>query len=193
MQQFQLKFQRVLITGCLILAAGSVLYALGFATDLYPLIYHTDPGSSLFYVPGAEVYTAIQPFNRAFFMHTIWLFLVCVTLFLSLTHRRRLYYASNYITSVAFAGGCAALGAELITHALEFKAAYLLVDFERLREVTEAMKLDYVESTFMLDLGIALSALLFATAALVCLNLVLKTVWMRQERWLEPETGEVTA
>jgi hypothetical protein len=51
------------------------------------------------------------------------------------------------------------------------------------------MKLDYVESTFMLDLGIALSVLLFVAAALVCLNLVLKTVWMRQERWLEPEKG----
>jgi hypothetical protein len=193
MQQFQLKLQRVLMTGCLILAAGSVLYALGFATDFYPLIYHTDPGSSLFYVPGSEVYNTVQPFNRAFFMHTIWLFIVCVTLILSLTHRRRLYYASNYITSAAFAVGCTALGVELLTHALEYRAAYLLVDFERLKEVTETMKLDYVESTFMLDLGIALSALLFVAAALVCLNLVLKTIWMRQERWLEPEAGEVTA
>ncbi len=190
MQEFQLKFQKTLMTICLVVASAMIFYALGFSTNIYPLSYHSNPESPLFYVPGAELYPLVQPFNRAFFLHTVWYFLVCITLFLSLTHRRRLYYASNYVTSTAFAGASVALGVELITHALAYRAAYLTVDFVRLKEVTDLMSLPYYETTFILDLGIFLSIVMFLTAAALIVNLVLKTQWMKLERWAEPGEGD---
>ncbi len=185
MQAIQMKYQRILVVGCLVLASAMILYALGFSTDLYSLSYHSNPDSTLFYVPGAELYLDVQPFNRAFFNHTLLYFVACVLLFLSLTHRRRLYYASNYIISLVFAIASAALGFELFTNANRFKSVYLAVDFIRLREVAERMKMDYVQSTRMLDLGVALSFLLFAAAAAILINLALKTSWTRRERWEE--------
>ncbi len=185
MQAVQMKYQRILMVGCLVLASAMILYALGFSTDLYSLSYHSNPDSALFYVPGAELYLEVQPFNRAFFNHTLLYFVACVLLFLSLTHRRRLYYASNYIISAVFAVSSAALGYELYTNALRFKETYLLVDFIRMREVADRMKLEFTQSTRMLDIGVLLSFLLFAAAAALLINLALKSAWTRRERWEE--------
>ncbi len=183
MQETQMKFQRIVVVGCLVLASVMVLYALGFSTDLYPLIYHVDSTSTLFYVPGAELYKEVQPFNRALFTHVLLYFVVCITLFLSLTHRRRLYYISNYVTSAAFAVFSVFLGAEVFTNVRWIKDKYLAIDFVRLREVTENMKMAYTESTMMMDIGMWISMLLFVAAIAVCVNLVLKAQWMRREKW----------
>ena len=188
MQEFQLKFQKAVVIGCLALSGVMIIYALGFSTDIYSLSYHANPDSALFYVPGAELYKTAQPFNRAFFTHAVLYFVLCLPLFLSLTHRRRLYYISNYVTSIVFTGFSVVLGAELIAHILEYRAEYLKVDFDRLKEVAEMMKMDFVKSTFMLDIGVALSVLLFAFAAALCVNLILKTYWMRREHWAEEES-----
>lgn len=166
-----------------------MFYALGFSTNLYALSYHMDESSSLFYVSGAELYREVQPFNRAFFMRTVIYMLACVALFITLTHRRRLYYLSNYVTSLVFAGFSVYMGADILTHALEYKALYLTVDFEKLKVIAEMMNMRYVESTFFLDLGIAISFILFALALGLVVNLIMKTIWMRREKW----SGEVLA
>jgi hypothetical protein len=43
----------------------------------------------------------------------------------------------------------------------------------------------------MMDAGIAMSVALIVFAGLLVVNLVMKSVWMSRERWLEvPEVGQ---
>jgi len=161
-----------------------VLYALGFSTNIFSLSYHADPVSVLFYVPGAELYLAAQPFNRLLFNDTVILFVLCLTMFFTLTHRRRLYYISNYVTSFAFGAYCVYLAQLLWDRTQHYKALYGEVDFARLEAVKNMMRMDYSESTFMLDAGMVLSVVLVVMAGFLVVNLVLKTVWMKNEKWL---------
>jgi len=189
-QKTQLTLQKITVFGSIVLASLMIVYALGFSTNIFNLMYHSDPDSRLFYVPGAELYLEAQPFNRLLFSHALALFAVCITMFVTLTHRRRLYYISNYITSLAFAGYAVYVGNMMLGKAAEYKGRYLEVDFERLLAVTERFRMNYSDSTFMLDTGMVMSVLLMVFAGLLVVNLVLKTIWMSREKWLD-EPAEV--
>lgn len=183
MQKVQLKLQKPIVVLTLIVASLSLIYALGFATDMYALSYHADSTSKT-YVAGAELYHTIQPFNKALLYDALILFLLSLTNFLTLSHKRRLYYPANYVTGVAFAGFAAFIGVMIIQYVTVFKAMYLQIDFEKMKSLTEILNLRYVESTFVLDCGYVLGALLFVTAIAVIANLVVKTIWMREEKKL---------
>jgi hypothetical protein len=186
MQGFQMKFQRIVMFLCLGFAGLMVIYTLGYSTDIYPLFTHRSTAPAYLRVDGADVYNLAQPFNRTFLVHVLMGFLVCVTLFLTLTHTRRRYQLSNYVTSCAFAGVLCFLGAELLSNAVEHRAAYLLVDFEQLIKIKEELLAEsFTKSTFIFDTGIVLSILLFVLALALIVNLVLKTIWMKNEKWLE--------
>ncbi|MEX1377486.1 MAG: hypothetical protein AB1Z23_08415 [Eubacteriales bacterium] len=185
MKQRQMVYQKFIIFSALVLASISFLYALGFATDLYSLNYHSDPNSSLLYVEGADLYYQIQPFNKILLRDAAIQFVLCIFMFAVLTHRRRLYYVSNYITSVVFAGFAGYLGASILVNALYIRQKYLEIDFERMKEITEMLKLRFVDSTFMLDFGIVLSYVLFALAGGIIANLIWKSVNMRKEKMQE--------
>lgn len=184
MQKAQMILQKILMGAAVAVAAATFFYALGFATDLYSLSYHTDASSSLLYVPGAELYYQIQPYNRELLRNALILLMLSVLLFATLTHRRRLYYASNYAASVLWAGFAGYVSLTNYVNAAYIKGKYLLVDFERLQKVTKMLKMRYVESTFMMDCGMVLSGLLLAVALGLLVNLALKTIWMQRERRL---------
>ncbi|MCL2592199.1 MAG: hypothetical protein FWD82_02420 [Defluviitaleaceae bacterium] len=187
MQKKQLIIQKIAIIGSFVLSIIMIFYALGYSTNLYHLVFHVDPMSTMLYVPGAGIYNIVQPFNRLLFRHTLFLFLVCLTLFVTLTHKRRLYYVSNYITSLGFAGYSVYIALMIMHYNTMYRNLYLQVDFARLREITDRFNLRYVESTLMLDMGFVLAFILIGFAALLVLNLVLKTIWTRREKWLDEE------
>lgn len=182
MQQQQLLYQRIVIFAALVLTCMVFALSLGFSTDLYSLNYHADPSSSLLYVKGAELYYQVQPFNKAFLRDAAIQLVLCVLLFVFLSHKRRLYYLSNYLTSLLFCGFAGYQAATLLVNAQYIRAKYLQIDFERMREITEMLNMRYTESTFMLDAAIALSYALFGLIACLMINLVWKSVWMRRER-----------
>ena len=182
MQKVQRMLQKPIIILALIMAVLTFVYALGFATDIYPLSYHTDKTSKMFYVEGAELYDLIQPFNKLLLQYAVGLLILAGTNFMCMSHTRRLYYISNYITSIAYSAFAIWVGSQVIQYVMIFKGMYLQIDFERLKSVTEMLGLRYVESTFMLDCGFVLCILLFITAAIVLANLVMKTIWMRAEK-----------
>lgn len=158
------------------------LFSLGFATDLYSLNYHTDSGSSLLYVEGAELYYQIQPFNKTFLRDAAIQFALCIMMFVTLTHRRRLYYVTNYITTIVFSVFAAYLSATVILNALYIRQLYLKIDFPRMKEVTDTLDLRYVQSTVMLDFCIVLSVLLCLLVVGLAANLIWKTSNMRKEK-----------
>ena len=182
MKQRQMVYQKFIIFAALVLSSIAFLYSLGFATDLYSLNYHSDPSSSLLYVEGADLYYQIQPFNKILLRDAAIQFVLCILMFAVLTHRRRLYYISNYITSMVFAGFAGYLGASILVNALYIRHEYLKIDFERMKEVTDMLKLRFVDSTFMLDFGIALSIALFLLVFGIIVNLIWKTANMRKEK-----------
>lgn len=184
MQKIQRMLQKPIIILALIMAVLTFIYALGFATDIYPLSYHTDKTSKMFYVEGAELYDIIQPFNKLLLQYGVILLILAGLNFVCMSHTRRLYYISNYVSSVAYAGFAVWVGSQVIQYVMIFKSMYLQVDFEQLKKVTEMLGLRYVESTFMLDCGFILCIMLFITAAIVLANLVMKTIWMREEKKL---------
>jgi hypothetical protein len=189
MQKFQMIFQRIVIIGSVLLASLTIVYALGFSTNIFNLYYHTDPIFMLAYVPGAELYLNVQPFNRLLFNHSIFFFTVCLTMFITLTHRRRLYYISNYVTSLAFAGYAVFMGYMLWNNARDFKSEFLSIDFEVLQSVKRFMRMDYSDSTFMFDAGLVLAVVLTVFAGLLVVNLVLKIMWQSREKWLPARSG----
>ena len=98
-------------------------------------------------------------------------FALCIVMFAFLTHRRRLYYPTNYISSIAFSGYAGFVSMTILLNALYIKQQYLAIDFERMKEVTDMLNMRYVESTFMLDFGVALSIALIALAVGLIANL----------------------
>ena len=182
MQNAQMKVQKAAVIAALIIASLVFVYALGFATNMYSLSFHADSTSKTFYVEGAELYYGIQPFNMQLLREALILFLLCIGLFATLTHRRRLYYASNYVSSCLFAVFAVYVGIFNLVNVLFVKNLYLQLDFERIREITEKLRMRFVQSTLMLDCGLVLSVLLFLIAAVLLGNLLWKTAQMRKER-----------
>lgn len=182
MKTKQMVYQKFIVIAALVLASITFLYALGFATDLYSLNYHSDPSSSLLYVEGADLYYQIQPFNKILLRDAAIQFGLCILMFVFLTHRRRLYYISNYITTIAFSGFAVYLGMTIIANALYIRNEYLKVDFERMKEITDMLQLRYVNSTFMMDFGVVLSVLLCMLAAGLAINLIWKSRNMKKEK-----------
>ena len=178
----QMKYQKAVLFAALVLVSALFMFSLGFATNLYSLNYHTDEGSSMLYVEGSQLYDNIQPFNRQLLRDSAIQLLLCIAMFVTLTHKRRLYYASNYITTSVFSVFALYYGATLIVNSLYIKQLYLQIDFERIKEITEMLNLRYVHSTFMLDLGMVLSVLLIIASAALILNLAWKTINMKKEK-----------
>lgn len=178
----QMVFQKFILFAALVLVSITFVYALGFATNLYSLNYHSDSSSSLLYVKGAELFYQIQPFNKVLLKYATIQFALCIVMFAFLTHRRRLYYPTNYISSIAFSGYAGFVSMTILLNALYIKQQYLAIDFERMKEVTDMLNMRYVESTFMLDFGVALSIALIALAVGLIVNLIWKSVNMAKEK-----------
>jgi hypothetical protein len=178
----QMVYQKIIFYAALVLSSIAFMHALGFATDIYSLIYHADSSSSMLYVEGAELYYQIQPFNKSLLLYVAILFGLCIMMFATLTHRRRLYYPTNYITTIAFSGYAAFYGATILVNALFIKQKYLAIDFERVKEVTDLLNLRFVKSTFMLDAGIALSIAIYLLIGGLIVNLIWKSVNMAREK-----------
>lgn len=182
MQNAQMKAQKATVVLAFIITSLVFVYALGLATDMYSLSFHADPSSKTFYVKGAELYYGIQPFNKQLLREALILLVLGIGLFTTLTHRRRLYYTSNYIASGLFTAFAVYLSAFNLMNVLFIKQLYLKIDFERIKTVTEKLRMRYVESTLMLDIGCVLSVLLVVIAVALVANLIWKTVLMRRER-----------
>ena len=178
----QMKLQKVFVFTALAAACLVFFYALGFATDMYTLSFHADSTSKTFYVEGAELFYYIQPFNRILLRDAVILLLLCVGLFATLTHRRRLYYASNYVASALYCAYAAYLAVFNLINVNYIRALYLALDFTRMQEIAEKLNMRFAKSTFMLDCGSVLTCLLIVSVLGLIANAVLKTVCMRRER-----------
>ncbi len=190
MYRKQMAFQNIICYFALFVGGIVFIYSLGIMTDLYDCLYSTmfDPNNPFDTdVPGSIVYYTMQSFNRSFLISAIIYIVLAVFLFITQTSVRRRYYIGNYIMTAVFV--IFSLYLVVWSHnEIEFyRAQWLLVDFDALREHAELFNQKYTESTFWFDIHYAVALLCLAEAALLTWNAVWKTKLMKEEKRLIEE------
>lgn len=188
----QMKFQKIIVKTFVIFAAISVFYSLIFATPFYQLtiidgqgIYNLD-GSSV-----ADLYEAVQPFNKMFFYLCLAYLLFSLLLFVFFTQSRRLYYVSNYIVSFANALFGVVISAVALINIISFRAEFTAIDFDYIiPAMLEASGTAVSGSTWSFDLGIIVYACIILLSGCLVANAIWKMKAMKQDK---KEFGEIDA
>lgn len=181
----QLKCQKILAYAILIVAALSFVYSLGLVTDLYDMLYYATKeldGNYYSEIDGALIYYDIQPFNNALLICSIVLILTSLTFFITNGHKRRLYYVGNYVSTGIVCASNVAVAIVGIVGVSKFRAQYLAIDFEAVKEYAEFWGTLYTESTFWFDIGYVVFALMIVTAFACAGNLIWKILLTKRER-----------
>ncbi len=163
------------------------VYALGLMTDLYDTLYSTmmDPNNlEDTWVSGSIIYYDMQGFNRSLLRVAIGLILVSIVLFLTCTHSRRKYYIGNYVATGLTVAADIAAAVWAVPQLLAYKAQFLQIDFEALKNFSEMWNTRYSESTFWFDACFVVFGLLLVGAVLLVVNLIRKLSLMKEERRL---------
>lgn len=179
-----MRFQKIVCTIDLILAAVFFVLGLGYSTNLYNLYYFIDP-TSVWYVPGSELYYTVQDFNHREVVLSIIFILLACSCFLAMNNTRRKYYITNFITSVGYSGFAIAISIYVYSNVTEHLNLFLTtVDFEKWHFWVDLMsgKLPYNDSTFWFTAGklVALSGLI--GSALCLSNMIWKIINMVREK-----------
>ena len=193
MYKKQMTVQKILCMAAIIMSAVVFFYSLGIMTDLYDSLYNTMRNPNDYFqtdVPGSIVYYNMQQFNQYFLVYSIVLIVLAALLFVTNTHSRRKYYISNYIATAAASVYMTWFGH---TYIEIFRAQFLQVDFEALKEHAEMWGSLYTESTFWFDIHYAVFALLLIVSALLIANAVWKVSLMKEEARLIEEGRRAAA
>ncbi len=203
MYKKQMTFQRIVCMAVLVSCVLVFAYSLGLMTDIYDSLYSAfdpdlfDPTVDLstvppeelpawgVYVNGAEIYYDMQDFNSAFTKVGIAMIVVSLVLFVTNTHSRRKYYIGNFI-AVAIVSICN-IGCVLwlMPQLMAFKAQYLQIDFNQLKEFTDSTRgqtARYCDSTFWFDVSYFVFGVVILAVVLLIANLVMKVILMNAEK-----------
>ena len=194
MYKLQMKFQSIISYLCIAAAALAFVYSLGVSTDAY-LLYRVNAIKETF---NAEMFYALQPFNKTFTNLSIVLIVLSVAGLVFNNHTRRKYYIANYCTVTLSSVASVSVAVWSLINVLKYKEMFLNVDFGVLQEWVENPPPPSVYlsagidpnnpsgpySTFWFDLCWLVSAILIITAILNVANMIYKTVLMNQEKQL---------
>lgn len=187
MYKKQLTAQKFICFAAIIVSAAVFIYSLGIMTDLYDTLYSTMRNAndlSKTDVPGSIVYYNMQNFNSMFLQAAIGLILAGLLLFITNTHIRRKYYIGNYVSVGIFSIASLALIVWAHGQIELYKAQFLQVDFEALKEHAEMWNTAYTESTFWFDVHYFLFGLLLLVVIALIGNVVWKRKLMQEEQSL---------
>lgn len=188
MYKKQMTLQRIVCYLLLIASALVFVYSLGIMTDMYECKYALYAEDVEFpMVKGTEIYYYMQEFNRDLTSAGIMLILVSVTQFVFQNHARRKYYIANYITVGLTTVATVGASVWALDNIFTYRAQYLQVDFEGLKEMAEMMKFRYTDSTFWFDISVYIFGFLLIVSALNVINLIWKVMVMNAERKLIQE------
>ncbi len=195
-----MKFQKRLCLILLILGALSVVYALayttgalaGFGTTLLSSTsrgYYADPS----FADGGNLFLEVQSFNNLLFYLGIVMLLAAVVLYITACNKRRNYYVSNYVASIAVAAVFIIISLVLmIMNGVYFgKTLAILNDttamsnyYEIANDVSSLGAVTYSENITMFILGFVLYIVNIVAAIALILNLVWKNKLMKGEKAL---------
>lgn len=187
MYKKQMRFQKIF---CLLALFASVLvfiYSLGIMTDLYDTLYTTmmDPTNiDETWVPGSQIYYHMQGFNKSLLSASIVMILLAVLLFITNTDKRRKYYIANYISVGAYSIFTLVFSFWAHSNIQAYRAEWLNVDFEALRDFSTMFKTMYTESTFWFDAHYFVIGVCIVAVALLVFNVYWKICLMKEEKRL---------
>lgn len=192
MYKKQMILQRIVCYAMLIAAALVFVYSLGIMTDMYEskFAYYAEDLEHP-KVAGTEIYYYMQDFNKALTSVGIVLILLAVSQFLFQNHNRRKYYIANYITVGVNTVAVIAASVWALSNIFTYRAQYLQVDFEAMKERAELMNFSYTDSTFWFDISVVVFGFLILVTVVNVINLCLKVMLMKAERQLIEESKGV--
>ncbi len=195
MYKSQMKFQKIVCYLVLIASATIFIYALGFATDLFDSLYVMIPDPedlSTAYVPGAEIFYDIQPFNKSLTKVSIALILISLFMLVMNTHTRRKYYVGNYVAIALTTIANVASSVWALKNVLQYKEQYLTkLDFEALETWAEIWKTSPEKKLFWFNAGYFVFGLLLLSTVLLLANLIWKIYVVNAEKKLIAKGKEV--
>ncbi len=187
MYRKQMTLQRVFCLLAIAAAALIFIYALGYMTDVYDMIYVMRAKDK---TPEINDFLAgMDAFNHQLLWVGIGMILISLLLFLTNTHTRRRYYIGNLIAVAVYA--CAAFAASVWAHIriAGFRAFYLsgAIDFETVKSFADRSARNggvsvYTDSTFWFDVHWFVFGIVLLAAVLLILNFVWKTRLMSAEK-----------
>ena len=185
MYKKQMTLQRIVCYLGLVAAALVFVYSLGIMTDLYDnnLGYYAENIENPM-VAGTEVYYYMQGFNQQFTTAGIVLILLAASQFVFQNHARRKYYIANYITVIANTVASVAVSVWAVNNIFYYKAQYLLINFEELKEYAEMFGFAFTDSLFWFDVCTFVMGFLLAVTFLNVMNLIWKVLLMKAEKKL---------
>ncbi len=198
MYKKQMLFQKIVCYVMLAACALTFIYSLGLVTDLYDALYTTMRNTDVLTeiedisqvtdedlmpsVEGASVYYRIQGFNTMLTKVSIGVILVGVVLFITCTHSRRKYYIGNYVAIGLSTVANVGVSVWALSEVAKYKAEFLQVNFEQLKEYSTDWNTYYTDSTFWFDAGYVVFGILLLVTALLLVNMVLKLIVMKEEK-----------
>ena len=196
MYKKQVRLQKLLCLALLIASALIFVYSLGIMTDLYDALYTTIRNPAKLEktsVTGSRIYYDMQGFNQQLLLASLGMILLCVTLFITGTQRRRKYYIGNYASTALVSAGGIAFTVWAHGQIEAFKAQFLQINFEELAAHAEKRDTLYTESTFWFDIHYVLFGLLVIGVILLIANAVWKRKLMKEEQTLIAQGEEAAA
>lgn len=201
----QMKYQKILCFAALVLAAVLFVYALGFITDLYDLLYFTldlDEGVDYTEVEGTQFFWELQTyvlyenvgtetiahrhvgFTDKLVTVAVVGILLAVAAYVTRNNSRRKYYVSNYVSSALYCVYNLFAAVWISVNVADYKQKFALIDFEMLEEYCKIWKIEFNPTTRCFDWGFVLSGLLVVVAVAVALNLIWKITLTKRENTL---------
>jgi cbb3-type cytochrome oxidase subunit 3 len=173
---FQKIMQKYFINATIITMACLIVYSLGFYTPLAPLQYIED------YVDGISIFFdedgIVQTFNRQLLLLSICGIFICILFYLFNTTKRKIYYLSNYLISAAYCSLCVYIFIFMMKYIPIFRDMFINIPTEQCQSnlLCTRMKTNYwfPSSTFIFDLGIALSTIILFSGIFIAFNAVAK-------------------
>ena len=187
--KIQMKIQKIICFLALFASAFAFIFSLGVSTTVYNLNQTTA------FMPGVIAdgyYDAVQQFNHTYVLECIGFIVCAIFLFITQTNKRRNYYITNYVATLAFTGYSLFVALKSLSILGGFKDTFLNeTDFEMwkmIHEMIDAVR--YTESTFWFDINIAALIIILVVSGLLILNLTWKIVLMVNEAKLLKKSEE---
>jgi len=130
------KIQKIIVFSTIIASGLLLLYALSFATTIFPL-YSIGGGTPFYLTPEDEIvfveldtfFYDIQPFNHAILNYAVISFIIVIVIFIFNNSGRKNYYVTNYVSSIAYFIYSIYVFVTLIPYLAPLRERYLNVDW----------------------------------------------------------------
>lgn len=190
--KLQMKFQKILLLVSIILAAISIVYSFSYFTGSLSALYGY-LNNRRYKINCENTYYFAQSFNGVMLALSIVYLAVIVAMYVAACGKRRNYYITNYIVSIAaaayvavFAIVCIAMNAAVLSMFLND------IDWEAYRaaHATGDAIAVYDDSVTTFILGFILHFIVILNAVAIGLNLLWKHKLMKGEKQLLAQNAE---